>query len=301
MVQSNISNQVVFGDESTYGTLSSAFTLLMGAVDTFSWNESESTEPIGSLGSGSLPLKNEPGLYLVTGTLVTRPTKSSLPVLLDYFFGDRTDVDDYTIVNDDTTIKSISVKAQHTATDTVQITGLVFTNLSIDMAKDGIMSLSMDYIAKKLITATETVTYTQPTDACFTWLDISGTYGGNAFKGNSVVMTADWNIDANDGRGLETVGAGERRLIQRVVKNNLTLGGNFDVVIENTNEIGYEDEKTDQTLIVTVSRGTDNAHTFTYTGTQLDNKNFEATHENGVKNFTADIVGGLTVSMAGDL
>lgn len=301
MVQSNISNQVVGGVETTYGTMPGSFNLLMGAIDTFSWNESESTEQIGAVGSGSLPLKNEPGLYLVTGTLVTRPTKTSLPVLLALFFGSRTDVTDYTIVNDDTSIDSISVKAQHTATETVQITGLVFTNLNIDMAKDGLLSLSMDYIAKKLVTATETVTYTQPTDACFTWLDICGTYDGNAFTGNSVTMTADWNIDANDGRGLECVAEGERRLIQRVIKNNLTLGGNFDVLIENTNEIGYEDEKTDKTLVVTVARGTDNEHTFTYTGTQLDNKNFEATHENGIKNFTADIVGGLSVTMAGDL
>ena len=301
MVQSNISNQVVGGNESAYGTLASTFDLLMGAIDTFSWNEAESIESTGAVGSGPLPLKNEPGLYLVTGTLVTRPTKTSLPVLLELFFGSRTDVDDYSITEDADVVKSISVKAQHTATDTVQITGLVFTNLSIDMAKDGLLSLSMDYIAKKLITATETVSYTQPTDSCFSWLDISGTYDGNAFKGNSVTMTADWNIDANDGRGLETVSVGERRLIQRVLKNNLTLGGNFDLLIENTNEIGYTDEKVDKTLIVTVARGTDNEHTFTYTGTQLDNKNFEATHEDGIKNFTADIVGGLGVTMAGDL
>ncbi len=86
MVQSNISNQVVFGDETTYGTLASTFTELMGAIDSFSWNEAESTEQIGAVGSGSLPLKNEPGLYLVTGTLVTRPTKTSLPILLDQIY-----------------------------------------------------------------------------------------------------------------------------------------------------------------------------------------------------------------------
>ena len=86
MVQSNVSNQVVGGNESTYGTIASTFDLLMGAIESFSWNESESNEAVGAVGSGALPLKNEAGLYLVSGTLTTKPTKTSLPVLLDLFF-----------------------------------------------------------------------------------------------------------------------------------------------------------------------------------------------------------------------
>lgn len=301
MVLSNTTNQVVGGIESTYGTLASTFTTLLGAIESFSFNESESIEAVGAVGSGSLPLKNEPGIYLVSGTLVTKPTKTSLPVLLQLFFGNRVDSTDYTITENDTSIDSLSFKSQYTTTETVQITGAVFTNLNIDMSKDGFLVISLDYIAQKLLVATETVTYTQPTDSCFSWLDICGTYDGNEFKANSITMTADWNIDANEGRGLECVTSGERRLIQRVIKNNLTLGGNIDVNIENSNELGYEDEKTDKTLAVTISRGTDNEHVFTYTGTQLDNKNSEATAENGIKNLTADIVSGLGLSFTGDL
>ena len=190
MVISHVSDEVVFGEETTYGTLASTFTEQLGAIESFSYTEIEAFEQIGSVGSGHTPIKNEPGLYSVTGTLVTKPTKSSLPRLLELFFGNRVDATDYTIT-DDLTITSLSAKAQHTTTETVQITGLVFTTINIEATQDGFLTISMDYLAKKLAVATETVSYTQPTDSCFSYLDTSGTYNSNAVKANAC-LDRDW-------------------------------------------------------------------------------------------------------------
>ena len=299
MAISNVSNEVVFGEESTYGTLASTFTEQFGAIESFSYTEVETIEQIGSVGSGHNPLRNEAGLYSVTGTLVTKPTKAALPRLLELFFGTRVDATDYTIT-DSIDVTSISAKAQHSLTQTAQITGIVFTTISIDASKDGFATISMDYIGQKLTVATETVSYTQPTESLFSWLDIFGTYNSNSVEANTWTITGDWGIDAGQGRGIESVAAGSRRLIQRVIKNNLVLGGNVDLVVQDTNEMGYEDEKTDRTMVLTMSRGTDNTHVFTLTGCQLDNKASEQTPEDGIKNFTADFVA-LDISITGDL
>jgi len=301
MVHSKIVDEVVAGNETTYGTLASTFTLALGAIESFSYTENENVQPINGVGNGWTPIKNEDGLYHVSGSLVSKPTKSSLPVLLEYFFGNRVDATDYTVI-DSTTIKSMSFKAQHTPTQTVQITGAVFTNINIEASKDGFLVISLDYIAKKLTVATETVTYTQPTDSVFMWVDTYGTWGGSAVKANAWTITGDWNIDPNDGRGLESVAAGERRLIQRVIKNNLTLGGSADLLVDGAiSELGYADERTDKTLVFTVSRGTDNQHDFTLSGCRTNNKSSDEGSEAGIKNLTFDIASALDISIAGDL
>jgi len=290
MVISHISEEIQVGEETSYGTEASSYDKNFGYIQSFSYSENEAIEQVGSVGSGFTFQKNEPGIYSVTGSLVTRVSKTTLPIALKAFFGELSSgAEDYTI-NPVKEVISHSVKAQHSTTELVTLTGVVFTNLSIDASKDGFMELSLDYFAKKLIVSTATITTTLPSDSMFSWLDISGSYDGNNIKANNFNLTFDWNMDANDGRGLESVSAGERRLIQRAVKNNLTISGNFEALIENTNELGYTDEKTEKTLILTSSRGTDNEHVFTLSGCDLDNKNTEMSSEAGMKTISADIL-----------
>ena len=300
MVISNISNQINIGEQSNFTTEASSYDKNFGFIQSFSYSENETIEQVGAVGGGMFFNRNEPGVYSVTGTLVTRVTKSTLPNVLKSFFGNYSDDGtDYTVIPDKT-VMSYSVKAQHTLTEVAKITGLVFTNLTIDASKDGFMELSLDYFARKLDIVSETLTTTLPSDAMFSWLDIFGTYDSNAIKANNYSLSFDWNMDANDGRGLENVSAGERRLIQRAIKNNLTVSGSFEALIENSNELGYADEKTDKILVLTSSRGTDNAHTITLTGCQLDNKDSELNSDTGMKTISADILA-REVTITGDL
>lgn len=301
-VESNILNEVVLGEESTYGTAPGTFTEAFGAIESFSYTENESIEEIGAIGSGATPLTHEPGLYWVSGQLVTRPTKSSLPVILKAVLGARVDATDYTITDDAATVLSYAARVHYNAANIGEITGLVFTNATLDVAKDGQMTLSLDYIAKKLEIKAGSASYTQPTDSIFTWLDVCGSYGGVNFIGNNISVTWDWNISESEGRGLECQVAGQRRLIQRVTKNNLSLSGSIDVDIDGTfQELGYVDDPTKKNLVVTMERGTDNQHVLTLTNCLLDNKSVEATTDNGIKNMTADVAGATDISIAGDL
>ena len=300
MVISNISNQINIGEQSDFETEASSYDDNFGFIQSFSYSENETVTQVGAVGGGMFYNKNEPGVYSVSGTLVTRVTKSTLPTVLTAFFGSYSDDGtDYTVVPEKTIIP-YSVKAQHTLTKVVKITGLVFTNLTIDASKDGFMELSLDYFAQKLEKQTETLTTTLPSDALFSWLDIAGTYDSEPIKANNYSLSFDWNMDANDGRGLEDVATGSRRLIQRAIKNNLTVSGSFEALIENCNEMGYADEKPDKTLVLTTSRGTDNAHTITLTGCQLDNKDSELGVDAGMKTISADILA-RGVSITGDL
>lgn len=300
MVISNISNQINVGEESTFATEASSYDRNFGYIQSFSYTESEAIEQIGAIGGGFNFNRNEAGIYGVSGSLVTRVSKSTLPVALTAFMGGYSDDGSTYTITPSAETRSYSVKAQHTLTQTVVITGLVFTNCTIEASKDGFMEISLDYFAQKLETANETITTTLPTDAMFSWLDVFGTYDSNNVKANSYSLSFDWNMDANDGRGLENVSAGQRRLIQRAIKNNLTISGSTEAMIENTNELGYQDEKTDKTLVLTASRGTDNAHNITVTGCQVDNKNHEAGVDAGMKILSYDILG-LGVTFTGDL
>ena len=307
MVVSQVCNEITKSREAVYGDATATTEADWGYIESFSYTEEETVEQIGTVGGGATFQRNEPGLYKVTGTLTTKVTKASLPELLEGFFGGRTDTTDYAISHDEKTIISYVVQAQHSravggigSDQIATISGLVFTTLNIDAAKDGFMIVSCDFLAQKLVMSAGTISTTLPTESLYSWLDISGSYGGTALKANSYSLNLDWNVDPNDGRGLESVSAGSRRLIQRVIKNTLLVSGSIDVKIEDALEFGYEDEKTDQTLVLTTSRGTDNEHTFTVTGCDLDNKSSEMTAEAGVKNFTADVLG-RDMTAAGDL
>lgn len=303
MVISHITDKVIAGRESSYGTAATTLNSNWGLIESFSYTEEENIEQIGAVGGGHTYQRNEPGIYNVSGTLKTKITKTSLPEVLEAFFGSRTDTTVYSIVPNPNTIISYTVEADFDGTNKAQITGLVFTTCEIDASKDGFLTLSCDYVAQLVTISAGTITQTVTTEAPLSWLDVSGTYNGLNLKGNSFTISYDWNIDANDGRGLETVTTGQRRLIQRVVKNNLTVSGNLDVLVEAgvTNTLmGYADELTEASLVLTASRGTLNSHTFTLTGCVLSNKTIEANAEPGMKNFTADISGRDT-SVSGDL
>jgi len=306
MAISNITNKLISGREATYGTLSPALTSDWGIVESFSYNESESVEQVGGIGGGYGANFNEGGLYSISGSLTTKVTKSALPELLEAFFGSRTDSGVplvYAIVPNEANIISYSVETNFDKLNKAQLTGLVFTTLEISASKDGFVTVSCDYIAKEVKILVGQVVQTFTTAAPLSWLDISGTYNGQVLIGNDFTFSFDWNIDAAEGRGLESVAVGERRLIQRVIKNSLNTEGSIDVLIQDniaSSFVGYNDELTEATLSMVMSRGLDNAHTINLVNCVLDNKNLDLNAEGGLKNFTADVKG-RDVNFSGDL
>eukprot|EP00918_Siedleckia_nematoides_P057635 GHVU01125659.1.p1 GENE.GHVU01125659.1~~GHVU01125659.1.p1 ORF type:complete len:301 (+),score=26.65 GHVU01125659.1:1080-1982(+) len=296
---SHISDKVLFGEEVTFGTLSGTMTKDFGVVESVSATENENTERIGGINSGHKTSKFADGLYYVTGTLETLATKDSLPNLLEAFFGSRSDSTDYTITST-TSRKSYSLQLEYTSGTYIQLVGVVFKTINLDVAKDGNLSVSMDYVGKKLTEETGTLTVTDNTDKIFKYLDVSMTYAGTSLVTNSMNISGDWNIDDTEGRGIESVAAGERRLIQRVVSHALNLSGSFEVEVKTNFEVGYEDERTDKALLLTVSRETDNEHIFNLGECRLTSKDFLGNTENSrrlmVGNYEAK---GITIT--GDL
>lgn len=298
---SHVTDKALFDEESTYGQEPGAYVAdNFGQIVSFSYTEVENIEQQTPVGGGFVALRNEPKLYYVTGQLVTKVTKGSIMNLLMATLGDVTDDGtDYTATHS-LDSHSYFIKAELTPTKIVRIGGLVFKNLSIEITKAGDMTFTMDYVAQKLDSITATITQTVNNESIFTGLDGAITWGGNPHVFNILTLTSDWNIADDEGRGVETVGVGSRRLIQRVVKHNLTVSGSVDMEIDDNADITYKDEKTDKTLIMTISRGTDNEHVFTMTGGLLNNKTQDFNRDNAVKNLTADLVG-FNYSVTGDM
>lgn len=301
MVVSHHTDNAVIGAETTYGTEASTYNYKAGIIQRFTYQEVENFRRISDINNQHKYLKNEPGLYYVQGTLETIPTKESLPGLLETFFGSRTDATDYTISSDPDSIDSLSAKAQYISGQVAKITGIVLTTLKIEIAKDGDLVYSFDYIGQKLVVSTETISYTTDTGSQFTDLDCYVSYGETNMVLETFSAIFDWKIDPRKGRGVESVTAGSRRLIQRVVKNTLDISGNFDAELtEDVIGAGYEDEKTDSTIVFNYSRGTDNAHAISFTGCYKDNNEVVLEPTDDTRRVTADF-GALDFAATGDL
>lgn len=302
MAISHVSDKADFNVESTYGTDPGSYGgLASGIIQKFSFQEVENMRKIGDLNNGHKYLKNEPGFYYVQGTLETLPTKSSLPALLEAFFGGRTDVTDYTITSDSDTINSYTARASYIDGTHVVITGLVFTTLKIDVAKDGDLVFSMDYIAQKLTPTAGSISPSVTSEDQFTDMDLYGAYGGNNLIMDTFSATFDWKIDPRQGRGMESVASGSRRLISRVIKNRIEITGSVEAELDDDHfSLGYEDEKTDSTLALNYSRGTDNAHAINFTGVQRDNPEVGLENSDDVRKISVDF-SALDFSATGDL
>ena len=82
-VISNVGNRYIFALESAYGTLPSPFTALdLGHVQSISVNEDDTVEEISSMNSGHTLEDLDDDLYNLSGTILTKCTKASLPVIL---------------------------------------------------------------------------------------------------------------------------------------------------------------------------------------------------------------------------
>lgn len=299
---SNVNNKYLSAKESSYGVTPDPFTSVgWGHIQTFSVGEEENMEKIRGINSGHTASLFEDGLYWSPVSIKGYCTKASLPIILEFVLGTKTETTDYAIVSDNTKSNSYSFKVSYTADKIILVNGFTVKDFEITSAKGETVAYTINGIAKKSSVATEDISVTKITDAIFKDLDCKVSIGGTAtFVLNSFNISGNWNVTDDEGRGIEAVSAGERRLIQRVIKHGLDISGNYEAEVDNNAEFGYTETRTDKIILFTISRGSDNEHIFTLTNTRSGNRDIELTTDN-TKRIVSYNYEALDVSVAGDL
>lgn len=302
-VISNVDNKYLFGKESVYGTIPTIVQLDIGHVQTISIDEDEGTVENNSMNSGFTPIDFEDGVYNISGQIVTRATKASIPVILEALMGVLTDNSDdtYTLTTDNVSSSDLSycMKFNTQAGKTMQMAGICFTGGEGRIEKDGFFEVTMNYQAQVMEPATETIAPSTSTGSPFHALDSYVTYDGNETILDSFNFTLDWNFDIADSRGIEQAHANGRRVIKRIVRNNLTLNGSFESKMDSNIDTGYVDERTSVDIVLALSRGTSNAHTFTIATARTNTRSRELSNDNSTKILSCDFMG-KDISVTGD-
>jgi len=297
---SNVGNKYIGAIETAYGTSPTPFTAVdLGHIQKITVKEEDNTEKLTSLNAGHLNAMFEDGLYWANVTIETKVSKASLPVLLKLALGARDDAVDYTVTSDPT-IQSLSLKFFYQGTKIGLLNGLVVKDFDISASKDESISMTLNCIAKKMSKVTETLSVTTNTGTPMSWLDTSITIGEVPSVLNSFNLSGNWNVTDNEGRGIEAVGAGSRRLITTVLRHRLDINGSYEVEVNDTQEFGYTEDRADEAITVTMSRGTDNSHIFTLANTRSFARSMDMTMDTTKKAISYDYEA-LDVTVVGDL
>jgi len=297
---SNVGNKYIAAYETVYGTSPSPFTSVdLGHIQKVSISEEDNVDKGSSLNSGHLAATFEDGLYWCNVTIETQVSKASLPNLLKASLGARVDATDYTITSDPALV-SMSMKFFYQGTKIGLLNGLVVKDFELSVAKGEMVSMTLNCVAKKLSKATETIAPSTNTDTKFSFMDVSATIGGVVTVLNTISINGNWNVIDDEGRGIEAVSAGDRRLLQTVLRHRLDVSGSYEAEVNDTQEFGYTEERTNAALVVTISRSTDNAHVFTMTNTRSNKRGIDMSTDNTKKMITYDYEA-LDLGVTGDL
>jgi len=298
---SNVGNKYIVAEESTFGTTPAPFTAVdWGHVQKVTINEEESTEKMSSLNSGHLSSVFEDGLYWVNVSVETKLSKAALPNLLKFCMGVYSDDGtDYAVTTLNSS-NSVSMKVQYLTDKIGLINGMVCKDWEITASNGETISITVNCLAKKLSKDTETLSVTTNTDDMISYLDTSITIGGTAYVLNNISLSGNWNVTDDEGRGIEEVAAGERRLIQCALQHRLDLSGSYEANVDDNQEFGYTEDRSDEALVVTLSRGTDNEHVFTMAKTRSFGRSIDLSTDNTKKVISYDYEA-IDLSVSGDL
>jgi len=288
-------------EETTFGDTPGTFTQLdFGQIQDINIGEEENMEKISSINGGHTPNTFEDGLYWANISIETLCTKASLPNILLACFGNYSDDGtDYTVISD-TAFSSYTLRVNWETTERLTINGLTVKDFDITAAKGESISVTMNCLAKLTTKATGTVTATQNTDKIFKDLDAVVTVGGTNFVLNSFNIAGNWNVTDDEGRGIESVPSTERRLLQCFIKHTFDVSGSYEAEVDTNGEFGYTEERTDEAIVFTISRETDNAHVFTMSQTRSGGRTLDNTIDNTKKIVSYDYEA-LDCGVSGDL
>lgn len=303
-VISNVGNRYEFAKEVTFGTVPVSFTTLdLGHVQSITVDEDDSVEEIDSMNSGHTILDIDDDLYNLSGTIVTKCTKAALPVILEAIAGGYSDDStDYTITSAPVSSDALSyfMKFNTTAGNIKQIAGIGFTGADFDIQQDGSVEVTMNYQAQILSSAVETLSPSTNVGDVFRGLDAVVTYNGNATILRSFSFTMDWNVDAQDGRGIEAAHVNGRRVINRIVRHNLNVSGSFESEMDDLIDTGYVDSRSNVPIVLTLSRETDNEHAFTFAATRTKTRSRDLNNDSATKIINCDFTS-TDIGIIGDL
>lgn len=295
---------VTFGEELvSYGTLAANFNVILGFINSADININDDVRQMRDIKGGvdgMLVQRNVDLLHTVGGSIETHPINFKA---LQYMMGSYTATTSYSIAPS-LTVKSLSMKGNYDGTKSLRVTGLSITKASMQIRENEPVTINYDYVAKKEVPHTETVTGTPPTQDPLTFLSGSVTVGTKAYKINTA--TFDFDFGAIAKRNIEAVSTGDERVITEVIKKNFNVGFNINADLESieneyelyTGGTSVQTARTDLTIVGTFKDSLGETHTMTITGNRGTNFKRGYRTDGEVKNF--DISGvGITVSFAG--
>jgi hypothetical protein len=303
---SSVKNKYLIGKESDFGTMPTITQLDFGYVQTISIEEAENTEEVSAINTAHTLAELDDDLYNVSGTITTKLSHPSIANILEALCGKITEDDPtegkYTIETDPVTSDdlSYSMKVNTETGKTLELVGICFTAGEITIERDGSTEVSLDYVCKKVSPATETLDPETPVGKLYRGLDACVTYDGEETRLEDFSISLDWNYDEADSRGIEDVDAGERRLIQRIIRNQLNLTGSFTSHMDSNIDTGYEDDRDNVSIVLTLSRGEDNEQVFTIENAKVNTRSRDLETGDGKKLISCDFVG-MDLSVEGDL
>ncbi len=307
-VLSQVGRRYILAKESEFGTKPLSVTQLdFGLMQEIQLTEDDSLERVNSINTGHTSALMEEGLYNGSISFTTQPTQPALTNILEGILGDidldTPEAGKYTVTTSPITSEDLSYFL--TATDSTgkvwEVTGIHITEATLNFSKGSINSIDLTGVFKKAEVVDGTISPATNISNPYQWLDTKVAFGTENMILESLSLTLNWNASNDDGRGIEAVSEGERRLIQRVIRHRLVVSGNFESEALNDElNKGYEDELTSDSLVIIMSRGTDNEQTFTVSGVKLTNKQNTLNTENELSGFSADFEG-LDVSVEGDI
>jgi hypothetical protein len=306
-VLSQVGNQYVVSKEEEFGELPSPFTKLdFGIIKTINIKEDETLVEIAGINSGHTLDRIEDGVYRCTVSISTQVTKNSLPTLLEALFGvvtlDHPTSGKYTIISDHINSDELSYYMKTTDTDGVvwNLAGMHFTQGVLNVAKGQVVTLDLTATVKMTTKTEESLTPLTDVSDLFMDLDSAVVFGENSGILNSFSLTLNWNVKDDDGRGIEEVPSGERRLIQRVIRHRLSCTGSFESYLDEDLNTGYVEERVPLEIVLTLNRGTANEHEFTITGAKTATRTNNLTADSDSKVFSADFTA-IDAGVVGDL
>jgi hypothetical protein len=304
---SNVNNKYILSQETSYGTpADNPVQLDFGLVQSISLTEDEGLREVGAINTGHTLASVEDGLYSGSISLTTYPTKNSLPNLLKALFG-KVDLDEptsgkYTAITLPIHSDNLSyyMEANDDNTNLWEIYGIGFSEGTLNIANGSIVSIDLSGSFKVALKQTGTITPSTNINEVYHELDCYVSIDNFVGVLDAFSVTLNWNVNNEEGRGIEQVTEGERRLIQRIIRHNLTVSGNFTSTLNQEINTGYIDDRTPIIITANLNRGTDNLHSFTIIGAKTTNRSNEMSGESAKKVFSADFTG-TDITVVGDL
>ena len=293
---SYVTDGIVLGEESTYGTEASTFTDSLGFINSMDVNINDEVKQLRHVKGGTdgiLVQRNLDLLHTVNGSIETYPIDWKV---LEFFLGDYTEPSTY-LINPSSTIKSLTFKGNYDGTDGIELLGTVLTKATINLRQNEPVVINYDYIAKKDVQITESITGTAPNQDPLTFLSGSLTVNSKNYKINTMTIPMDFNAEGR--RNIENVSTGDERVITEVIKKNFSVSFNINADLQDmddeweeyTGGTSVQTARSDFNIVGTFEDANGDTHTLNITGCRgtLFKKGYRTDGE--VKNFDFNGVG----------